>query len=94
MGVIPNNKKKEFEMNNPLQSVHVKRFKSIEDAPFDASAINAFIGANNSGKSTLAQIVHFTVGLFQSIGLANRWGNKPTVALSLSPVQLLYAPCV
>ncbi len=80
-------------MGNPLQSVHIKRFKSIVDAPFDVSSINAFIGANNSGKSTLAQIIHFSVGLFQSIQLANRWGNRQTVTLSLSPTQLLYAPC-
>ena len=80
-------------MSNPLQSVHVKRFKAIKDAPFDVSAINSFIGANNSGKSTLAQIIHFGIGIFQSIELADRWGNKRTVALSLSPTQLLYSPC-
>lgn len=80
-------------MTNPLQSLHIQRFKGIVDAPFDVSAINVFIGANNSGKSTLAQVIHFTVGLFQSIDLANRWGNQATVALSLSPAQLLYAPC-
>jgi len=48
-------------MSNPLQSVRIKRFKNIQDAPFDVSSINAFIGANNSGKSTLAQILHFSV---------------------------------
>lgn len=80
-------------MSNPLQSIRIKRFKNIKDAPFDAASINAFIGANNSGKSTLAQLLHFAVGIFQSIGLADRWGNRPTVAISLSPVQLLYAPC-
>lgn len=31
--------------------------------------------------------------MFQSISLAGRWGNKQNVALSLSPSQLLYAPC-
>lgn len=81
------------DMSSALQSVHIKRFKSIQDAPFDVAAINAFIGANNSGKSTLAQVLHFVVGLFQSIGLADRWGNGATVAISLSPGQLLYAPC-
>ena len=80
-------------MKNQLRSVHIKRFKGILDAPFDVSPINAFIGANNSGKSTLAQVIHFTVGVFQSIGLAGRWGNAETIALSLSPAQLLYAPC-
>jgi hypothetical protein len=93
-GINSNQEKRKAKlMNNPLQSVRIQRFKGIEDAPFDVSSINAFIGANNSGKSTLVQIIHFTVGLFQSIGLAERWGNKTTVALSLSPSQLLYAPC-
>ena len=80
-------------MSSSLISVHVKRFKGIKDAPFDVSAINAFIGANNSGKSTLAQIIHFGIGIFQSIELAARWGNKKSVALSLSPTQLHYSPC-
>ena len=80
-------------MSNSLQSVHVKRFKGIKDAPFDVSTINAFIGANNSGKSTLAQIIHFGIGIFQSIELAERWGNKESVSSSLSPTQLLYSPC-
>jgi len=80
-------------MTKSLKSLQIKRFKGIKDAPFDVSAINVFIGANNSGKSTLAQVIHFTVGLFQSIELANRWGNKQAIALSLSPAQLLYAPC-
>ncbi len=80
-------------MNSQLQSVHIKRFKGINDAPFDVDAINVFIGANNSGKSTLAQIIHFTIGIFQSIELAGRWGNTNDVAISLSPAQLLYSPC-
>ena len=81
-------------MNNRIRSVHVRRFKGINDAPFDTSPINVFIGANNSGKSTLAQVIHFSVGLLQSIELAGRWGNKASVVVSLSPTQLLYSPCV
>lgn len=81
-------------MNPQLQSVKVIRFKGIKEAIFDVSNINVFIGANNSGKSTLAQVIHFCVGLTQSIGLAKRWGNKNDVTLSLSPTQLLYSPCV
>jgi hypothetical protein len=81
-------------MNNSLQSVSAKRFKGIKDASFDVTAINVFIGANNAGKSTLAQIIHFGIGLFQSIELAGRWGNNTSVTVSLSPTQLLYSPCV
>jgi len=81
-------------MNKILKSVHVKRFKGIDNAPFDVSSINVFIGSNNSGKSTLVQMVHFGISILQSIELAKRWGNKNSVALSLSPAQLLYSPCV
>jgi hypothetical protein len=81
-------------MNNSLRSVVVRRFKGIKDAPFDATRINVFIGANNSGKSSLAQIIHFGIGLLQAIELAQRWGNKTSVSVSLSPTQLLYSPCV
>lgn len=80
-------------MNNPLQTIHVKRFKGIQDAPFDADRINVFIGANNSGKSTLVQIIHFGIGILQAIGLLKRWGNDARLAISLSPAQLHYSPC-
>lgn len=81
-------------MNDQLQSVSVLRFKGIVDASIDASDINVFIGANNSGKSSLAQIIHFGIGLWQSIQHAGRWRNKRTVSVSLSPTELLYSPCV
>lgn len=77
-----------------ITAFHVKRFKGIDDAPFDVGSINAFIGANNSGKSSLAQLLHFGVSILQAIDLAKRWSNATTVALSLSPTQLLYSPCV
>ena len=60
-------------LNNSLQSVVVRRFKGIKLAPFDASEINVFIGANNSGKSSIAQIIHFGIGLLQAIELAEQW---------------------
>lgn len=77
-----------------ITAIHVKRFKGIDDAPFDVSSINVFIGANNSGKSSLAQLLHFSVAILQAIDLAKRWVNAPTVSLSLNPTQLLYSPCV
>lgn len=81
-------------MSDQLASVHVKRFKAIDDANFDVASINVFIGANNSGKSTIAQLVHFGVSILQAVELADRWGNKKSVPVSLSPPQLLYSPCV
>jgi hypothetical protein len=76
-----------------LTSISVKRFKGITEAACDVGSINVLIGANNSGKSSLAQLLHFGISVLQAIELADRWGNAPSVALSLSPTQLLYSPC-
>lgn len=80
-------------MAQSIQSLHVRRFKGISDAPFDVSSMSVLIGANNSGKSTLAQLIHFTIGILQAVTLANRWSNKDTTSTSLSPQELLYSPC-
>lgn len=77
-----------------LTSTQVKRFKGIQNASFDVGSINVFIGANNSGKSSLAQLFHFGIAILQAVDLEGRWGNKSSVALSLNPTQLLYSPCV
>ncbi len=79
--------------NNSLQSIHIKRFKNINDAPFNLSEINVLIGANNSGKSSVVQIIHFAVGILQSVNLLNRWGKQTSVSRSLSPDDLMYSPC-
>lgn len=80
-------------MAQSIQSLHVRRFKGILDAPFEVSSMTVLIGANNSGKSTLAQLIHFTIGLLQAVTLADRWGNQESTSVSLSPQQLLYSPC-
>ena len=81
-------------MTEHLTSIHVKRFKSIFDAPFDVSSLNVFVGANNSGKSSIVQMVHFGVSILQAIDFAGKWGNRDYVSLTLSPTELLYSPCI
>lgn len=76
-----------------LSQIQVNRFKGVNNASFDVEDINVFIGANNSGKSSLAQMIHFGIGILQSVELTNRWGSKNKVAVSLSPSQLHYSPC-
>ena len=49
-----------------LQSVQIQRFKAIQDAPFDVGALNVLVGANNAGKSSIIQGVHFGIGLLQN----------------------------
>jgi predicted ATP-dependent endonuclease of OLD family len=53
-----------------LQAVQIERFKAIADAPFD---LGPLVGANNSGKSSIIQGLHFGVGLLQTIELAGLW---------------------
>lgn len=77
-----------------IQKVSVKRFKNIRQVSFKTDKINVFVGSNNSGKSTLAQILHFGVSILQAIELNNKWGKKERKAVSFSPSQLLYSPCV
>lgn len=81
-------------MKYRLQKVLVKRFKNIKQVSFEVDKINVFVGSNNSGKSTLAQILHFGVSILQAIELNNKWGQKKYRAVSFSPSQLLYSPCV
>lgn len=85
--------KEQNNMSQSIQSLHIKRFKGISDASFDVSSMTVLIGTNNSGKSTIAQLIHFTIGLLQAVTLTNRWSNKDKISTSLSPQELLYSPC-
>ncbi|RBP53124.1 AAA family ATPase [Arenicella xantha] len=76
-----------------IDRIRVRRFKGIEDANFELGSINCFVGANNAGKSTLVQALHFSVGLIQAMNLLDKWGNKQTISSSLSRAELLYTPC-
>lgn len=80
-------------MTLSLASTKAKRFKGIKEAAFDVGSINVFVGANNSGKSSLAQLFHFGISVLQAIELEKRWGKKDSVTLSLNPTRLLYSPC-
>lgn len=71
-----------------LQSVRIQRFKRIEDASFDLDAINVLVGANNSGKTSIIQGLHFAIGVLQSLKLSE--GVK--ASSTLSPTQLIYSP--
>jgi AAA15 family ATPase/GTPase len=73
-----------------LQSVRIQRFKRINDALFDLDGINVLVGANNSGKSSIIQGLHFAIGVLQSVKLIN--GDIHRTASTLSPTQLIYSP--
>jgi len=71
-----------------LQSVHIQRFKRINDVAIDLHAVNVFVGGNNSGKSSLIQGLHFGIALLQTIELSGWWKANT----SLNPTQLIYSP--
>jgi ABC-type uncharacterized transport system ATPase subunit len=75
-----------------LQSIQIQRFKAIVDAPFDVGALNVLVGANNAGKSSIIQGVHFGIGLLQTIQLTGNWTNGNTISTSINPTQLIYSP--
>ena len=81
-------------MSEHLSAIDVKRFKSISNAIFDVSSLNVFVGANNSGKSTIVQMVHFGISILQAIDFSYKWGNQDSVTLSINPTDLLYSPCI
>src|SRR5258707_5394477 len=76
-----------------LKSVHIKKFKRINDATFALQTANVLVGANNSGKSSVIQGLHFGIGLIQTIALAGKLvSSDNTLSTSLNPAQLLYSP--
>ena len=81
-------------MPETLQSLRIERFKRIRDAPFDLGALNVLVGANNSGKSSIIQGLHFAIAVLQTMGLAKKFpasSDKP-LSTSLGPNQLIYSP--
>ena len=77
-----------------LTSVTVRRFKRIEDLTVDLDDVTLLIGANNSGKSSILQAIHFAVSIAQTaklVGEGVSW-RSDTFELSYNPSQLLYSP--
>lgn len=76
-----------------LTSITIRRFKRLEDFTLDLEDVNVLIGANNSGKSSVLQAIHFAVAVAQSAKLLGgvAW-QQDTYQLSFNPSQLLYSP--
>jgi hypothetical protein len=76
-----------------LTSITIRRFKQLQEITIPLSQLTLLVGANNSGKSSVLQAIHFAVALSQSAKLAGgvSWRND-AYELSLNPSQLLYTP--
>lgn len=77
-----------------INTVTIRRFKQLEDISISLQDITVLIGANNSGKSSVLQAIHFAVSIAQSaklIGEGVSWAND-MFQLSFNPSQLIYSP--
>jgi energy-coupling factor transporter ATP-binding protein EcfA2 len=77
-----------------ITSVSIRRFKRLETVTIALNDATLLIGANNSGKSSLLQAIHFAVSIAQSarlIGEGVSWRND-VFELSFNPSQLIYTP--
>jgi energy-coupling factor transporter ATP-binding protein EcfA2 len=77
-----------------ISKVTLKRFKRLQEFELDLSETTVLIGANNSGKSSVLQALHFAVAVAQTAKLVGenvRWGADK-FKLSFNPTQLLYSP--
>src|SRR5258708_19484061 len=77
-----------------LKSVAIRRFKRIEQIEVPLDDVTLLIGANNSGKSSILQAIHFAVSIAQSarlVGEGVSWRNDK-FELSFNPAQLIYSP--
>jgi energy-coupling factor transporter ATP-binding protein EcfA2 len=77
-----------------LTSVTIRRFKRIEQIDIPLGDVTLLIGANNSGKSSILQAIHFAVSIAQTarlVGEGVAW-RRDKFELSFNPSQLLYSP--
>lgn len=77
-----------------IASVTVRRFKRLEEVQIPLGHTTLLIGANNSGKSSILQAIHFAVSIAQSsrlVGEGVSWRNDK-FELSFNPAQLIYSP--
>jgi energy-coupling factor transporter ATP-binding protein EcfA2 len=77
-----------------IASITIRRFKRLEKVHLDLGETTLLIGANNSGKSSILQAIHFAVSIAQSarlVGEGVSWRND-AFELSINPSQLIYSP--
>lgn len=72
--------------------IQVTKFKKIDDTSVTLKALNVFIGANNSGKSSFIQGIQFAISSCQTLNLSGAPWSKGSKTLSLDSSEFLYTP--
>ena len=73
----------------PIDSIVIRRFKRLEEVHLALGETTLLIGANNSGKSSILQAIHFAVSIAQSarlVGEGVSWRND-VFELSFNPLE-------
>ncbi len=77
-----------------IRHIRIRRFKGLLDVGVLLEDVTLLIGANNSGKSSVLQALHFACSIAQSarlVGEGVSWAND-SFQLSINPAQLIYTP--
>lgn len=72
-----------------IKSVHIRRFKSLEDVTVPLDRVTVIVGSNNAGKSSVLQAIQFGVSTVQSLAIV-AGARKRSGTLSVD--QLVYSP--
>lgn len=73
--------------------VTIKHFKKIASVEIELGAVNVFIGANNSGKSSFIQGIQFAISSGQTLQIKRaRWAKSHHRTLALDSTDYLYTP--
>ena len=77
-----------------IEKLVLRRFKQLQEFELDLTETVVLIGANNSGKSSVLQALHFAVSVAQTAKLVGEGVNwsKDKFQLSFNPAQLIYSP--
>lgn len=77
-----------------IASVAIRRFKRLDEINLGLGDVTLLVGANNSGKSSILQALHFAISIAQSarlVGEGVSWA-RDAFELSFNPAQLIYSP--
>jgi energy-coupling factor transporter ATP-binding protein EcfA2 len=76
-----------------LQNIKIARFKSIKLFEQPLENLTVLVGANNSGKSSVLQAIHFAVAIAQSRRrLVDQQDVQTEASFTIAPQQVIYSP--
>lgn len=75
-----------------VTEIRIEKFKAIENETFHVGRFNIFVGANNSGKSSVLQAIQFAVGTAQTGARQVKNPETAQIAFTATPSSFVYLP--